>query len=93
MTSAHSLPIQVAVELGALGLVLLVLLYLCGLTVALSASTAAHSWIAAAGWTALAVHAFVDHLLEYWPIPLAAGLALGYGLVSQADPQPQDEVV
>jgi O-antigen ligase len=93
VTSAHSLPIQVAVELGMVGLVLLVLLYLCGLAVALSASTAAQSWIATAGWSALAVHAFVDHLLEYWPIPLAAGLVLGYGLVSKTQPQPEDEVV
>ena len=93
VTSAHSLPIQIAVELGGLGLALLILLYLCGLGVALSASTAARSWIAVAGWTALSMHAFVDHLLEYWPIPLAAGLALGYGLVAQPDPEPQDEVV
>jgi O-antigen ligase len=93
VTSAHSLPIQVAVELGMVGLGLLVLLYLCGLAVALSASTAAQSWIATAGWSALAVHAFVDHLLEYWPIPLAAGLVLGYGLVSKTQPQPEDEVV
>ena len=80
-------------ELGGLGLALLILLYLCGLGVALSASTAARSWIAVAGWTALSMHAFVDHLLESRPLPLAAGLALGDGLVAQPDPEPQDEVV
>ncbi|KAB7744848.1 hypothetical protein GA707_09790 [Nostocoides sp. F2B08] len=92
-SSAHSLPLQVAVELGGIGLALLILLYLAGLGVAVNAATPARSWIAVAAWTALAVHSFVDHLLEYWPIPLAAGLVLGYGLVAQPDAEPQDEVI
>jgi hypothetical protein len=92
-SSAHSLPLQVAVELGGIGVALLVMVYLAGLAVALKAATPAHAWIAVAGWTALAVHAFVDHLVEYWPIPLAAGLVLGYGLVAQADPESEHEVV
>jgi O-antigen ligase len=92
-SSAHSLPLQVAVELGAIGLLLLVLVFLTGLAVALMASTPARAWIAVTAWSALAAHAFVDHLLEYWPIPLAAGLVLGYGLVAQPDAEAQNEVV
>lgn len=91
--SAHSLPLQVAVELGAVGLVLLVVVYLLGLAVAARAATPAHTWVATAGWSALAVHAFVDHLLEYWPVPLAAGLVLGYGLVAQSPTEGDDEPV
>lgn len=92
-TSAHSLPLQVAVELGGVGLILLAGMFLVGLAVAVRAATPAQAWITIAAWSALAVHAFVDHLVEYWPITLAAGLVLGYGLVSQADPEPQNEVV
>ena len=92
-SAVHSLPLQVAVELGGIGVALLVALYVCGLAVALGAVTPAHSWIATAGWSALAVHAFVDHLVEYWPVVVAAGLVLGYGLAAQPDAQRQDEGV
>lgn len=92
-SSAHSLPLQVAVELGTIGLALLALLFLAGLTVALRASTPARAWIAVTAWSALAVHTFVDHLLEYWPLPLAAGLVLGYGLVAQPDSEAENQVV
>ena len=92
-TSAHSLPLQVAAELGGVGLTLLTLIFLCGLAVAASAHTTQAAWITIAAWTALSAHAFMDHLLEYWPIPLAAGLVLGYGLVAKTDAEPEDEVV
>ena len=75
--SAHSLPLQVAAELGLVGLVLLTLLFLCGLWWAASVVSARASWIGVAAWTALAAHAFMDHLVEFWPVPLAAGLVLG----------------
>jgi len=91
--SAHSLPIQVAAELGGVGLVLLTLLFLWGLAWATLAYSARATWIAIAAWTALSAHAFMDHLLEFWPVPLAAGLVLGYGLVAESDPEPEHEVV
>jgi len=91
--SAHSLPLQVAAELGTVGLTLLTLIFLCGLAWAAIAHTTQAGWITIAAWTALSAHAFMDHLLEYWPIPLAAGLVLGYGLVAQTDPEAEDQVV
>ena len=75
--SAHSLPLQVAAELGSVGLVLLTLLFLCGLWWAAAPPSVPAAWIALAAWTALAAHAFMDHLIEFWPVPLAAGLVLG----------------
>lgn len=75
--AAHSLPLHVAAELGGAGLIMLTLLFLCGLAWAASAPLARASWIAIAAWTALAGHSFMDHLLEYWPVPLAAGLVIG----------------
>ena len=91
--SAHSLPLQVAAELGGVGLILLTLLFLCGLAVAATAHNPQATWITVAAWTALSAHAFMDHLLEYWPIPLAAGLVLGYGLVAQTHAEAEDQVV
>lgn len=91
--SAHSLPLQVAAELGGVGLALLTLMFFCGLAWAAVAHTPQAAWITIAAWTALSAHAFMDHLLEYWPIPLAAGLVLGYGLVAKPDPEAEDEVV
>lgn len=91
--SAHSLPLQVAAELGTVGLTLLTLIVLCGLAWAAIAHSPQAAWITIAAWTALSTHAFMDHLLEYWPIPLAAGLVLGYGLVAQPNPEPEDQVV
>lgn len=85
--------LQVAVELGGVGVVLLVGLYLCGLAIALRATTPAHNWVAAAAWSALAIHAFIDHLVEYWPVALATGLVLGYGLQAQPAPEIEDEPV
>lgn len=85
--SAHSLPLQVAAELGSVGLVLLTLLFLCGLWWAASVALVRASWIAVAAWTALAAHAFMDHLVEFWPVPLAAGLVLGVAYaLDPADP-------
>lgn len=91
--SAHSLPLQVGAEVGGAGLAALGLLVLCGLAWALAAHTPTAAWIATAGWTALFVHSLMDHVVEFWPIPLAAGLVLGYGLVAQPSPESQDEVV
>ena len=91
--SAHSLPLQVAAELGTVGLTLLTLIVLCGLAWAAIAHSPQAAWITIAAWTALSAHAFMDHLLEYWPIPLAAGLVLGYGLVAQTDAEAEDKVV
>lgn len=75
--SAHSLPLQVGAELGGVGLVLLTLLFLCGLAWAAGAPSVRASWVAVAGWTALAAHAFMDHLVEWWPVTLAAGVVIG----------------
>lgn len=91
--SAHSLPLHVAAELGGVGLLLLLALFACGLTVAARAQTPAAAWITVTAWTALTLHAFLDHLVEFWPIPLAAGLVLGYGLVAKTDAEAEDQVV
>jgi O-antigen ligase len=92
-SSAHSLPLQVAVELGGLGLALLAALFILGLAVACRAPTPPATWLAVGGWTMLTLHAATDHLLEYWPVTTAAGLVLGYALVAQAYSHLEDQPV
>lgn len=91
--SAHSLPLQAAAELGGVGLILLTLLFLCGLAWAALSVRASAAWIAIAAWTALSAHAFMDHLVEFWPVTLAAGLVLGCGLATEPDTEVEDQPV
>lgn len=91
--SAHSVTAQVIAELGGVGLALLALLFLSGLAWAVSSPSVNGAWVAAAAWTALAVHSQMDHLLEYWPVPLAAGLVLGLAHKSEASPEGEEKAV
>lgn len=91
--SAHSVTAQVAAELGGAGLVLLALTFLCGVLWVTATATSRRTWVALASWTALAAHAQMDHVLEYWPVPLAAGLVLGLALQAKAQAKADQEVV
>lgn len=74
--SAHSLLMQVGAETGWLGLALLAAIWLSGLFLALS-GPARVAVPAAAAWTALAGHALLDHLVDFPPVMVAAGIVLG----------------
>lgn len=74
--TAHSSLLQVAAETGWIGLGLFVALIAIGLAIAIRTSPHA-AVIAAAAWTALAIHSFSDHLLEFPAVTIAAGAVLG----------------
>ena len=74
--TAHSALLQVAAETGLIGIGLWTLLIAAGFVLAGRASRRA-AWLAAAAWTALAVHSFADHLLEFPAVTFTAGVVLG----------------
>lgn len=79
--TAHSSLLQVGSELGVVGVALFAALLLVGLGLATRGSRAA-GLIAAAAWTALAIHSFADHLYEFPAVTFAAGIVLGWASAS-----------
>lgn len=77
LETAHSSVLQVGSELGLVGLLLFVGLLGIGLMLATNRPGPA-AIIGAAAWTALAIHSTIDHLYEFPPVTLAAGLVLGW---------------
>jgi O-antigen ligase len=82
--AAHSSILQVGAETGAVGVVLLALLLATGLRYA-ARGAVPYTVIAVAAWTALGLHSFVDHLVEYVPVVLAAGLVLGWASATRSE--------
>ncbi|GAA4407693.1 hypothetical protein GCM10023168_24020 [Fodinibacter luteus] len=82
--AAHSSLLQVGSETGIVGAVLLGLLTLTGLAIA-ARGAAPYTVVGAAAWTALGLHSLGDHLLEYAPIVIAAGMALGWAGASRSE--------
>lgn len=82
--AAHSSLLQVGAETGIVGAVLLGLLALTGLAIA-ARGAAPYAVVGAAAWTALGIHSLVDHLLEYPPVVIAAGMALGWAGASRSE--------
>lgn len=75
--TAHSSLLQVAAETGAIGGLLFAALVAMGYALA-AQGPARRGVIGVAGWSALAIHSFVDHLLEFSLVVLAAGLVVGW---------------
>lgn len=75
--TAHSSVLQVGAETGLVGVVLFAALIAVGFAIAAQGS-APSALVGVAAWSALGVHSFVDHLLEFPLIVLAAGLVLGW---------------
>ena len=69
---------------GWVGVILFALVVLAGLWWAARGS-APWAVVAAAAWTALLVHSLTDHLLEFGPVVLAAGVAVGWAGASRPD--------
>lgn len=75
--TAHSSVLQVAAETGAVGVVLFAALIAMGYAVAAQGHPR-QALVGIAAWSALGIHSFVDHLLEFSLVVLAAGLVLGW---------------
>lgn len=75
--TAHSSLLQVTAETGLIGVVLFVALLVWGYVIA-TQGQARRAVIGITAWSALAIHSFVDHLLEFPLVVLAAGLVLGW---------------
>jgi hypothetical protein len=76
-SAAHSSVLQVGAETGWVGVAIVGLVVLAGLLWA-ARGTARYAVVAAAAWTALVVQSLTDHLLDFPPVVLAAGLVLGW---------------
>ncbi|MGC5629508.1 O-antigen ligase family protein [Georgenia sp. Z1344] len=77
LSEVHSSVLQVAAELGLVGVLMLAGLLAAGLAVGAQRGGRA-ALVATTAWTALAVHSMIDHLYEFPPVTLAAGLVLGW---------------
>lgn len=77
LAAVHSLPLQTGSELGAIGVVLLAVLFIGGLFFAARGSRPV-ALIAMAAWTALAVHSSIDHLEDFFVVAFMAGIVLGW---------------
>ena len=49
----------------------------------------AQTVVAAAAWTALLVHSYADHLLEFAPVVLSAGMVIGWAATTRASVLPE----
>lgn len=77
LAAVRSLPLQVGSELGIIGLVLLVLLFIGGLVFA-ARGTQTVVFIAIATWRALAVPSSLDHLEDFPIVGFMGAVILGW---------------
>lgn len=75
--AAHSSILQVASELGAVGLILFASMLVSG-TVLAAQRGRGRALIGVAAWSALAVHSMIDHLYEFPAVVLLAGIVIGW---------------
>lgn len=84
LAAVHSLILQVGAELGAVGVVLLAAQFFGGLLFAARGSRPV-ALIAMTAWTALAIHANIDHLEDFPIVGFMGGVLLGWsGLDAQS---------
>ncbi|MGC5615058.1 O-antigen ligase family protein [Georgenia sp. Z1491] len=77
LSEVHSSVLQVGSELGVIGVVLFLGLLAAGLAVAARGSGVS-GVVGVVAWAALAVHAMIDHLYEFPPVVLLAGVVIGW---------------
>lgn len=87
LAATHSLFLQVPAELGTIGLVLLVSIFITGLLLA-TGSDRVTGAIAGTAWTCLAIHSAIDHLEDFPVVALTAGLVLGWARRRQTEMAP-----
>lgn len=75
--AAHSSLLQIASELGIVGVLLFGAVLVAGAVLAVSGDRA-HGLIGVTAWCALAVHSMIDHLYEFPIVVLLAGVVIGW---------------
>lgn len=88
LSSPHSALLQVAAELGGIGVLLLLAVLVTGAAAAVQGSRGP-ALIGVAAWSALGVHSAIDHLYEFPILVLLAGAVIG-GAGSRVTPFPRD---
>lgn len=86
LAATHSSVLQVAAELGTIGLILFATIFIAGLSFATRKSgirfasrrERMRGAIAATAWTCLAVHSTIDHLEDFPVVALTAGILIGW---------------
>lgn len=81
--AAHSSLLQVGAETGWTGVVLLAAIVVTGWLWA-TRGAPAYAVVSSAMWTALVVHSFVDHLVDFPAILLTAGAVIGWSARSRS---------
>lgn len=83
--AVHSSILQVAAELGGVGVLLFLAVLISGTFVAAQGGRAQRA-IGVAAWCALAVHSMIDHLYEFPLVCLLAGVVIGWtGIPARRD--------
>lgn len=82
-SAAHSSVLQIGAETGWVGVAFFGAVAFTGLLWA-ARGRAPQAVVAAATWTALLVHSYADHLLEFAPVVFTAGLVLGWAAATCA---------
>ncbi|MCT1908733.1 hypothetical protein [Brachybacterium paraconglomeratum] len=75
--AAHSSILQVASELGVIGLMLFLAVMVAGTFLAAQEGHGS-AVIGVAAWSALAVHSMIDHLYEFPSVVVLAGIVIGW---------------
>ena len=81
--AAHSSLLQVGAETGWVGVILLAAVIVVG-WLWTTRGAPAYAVVASATWTALVVHSFADHLVDFPAILVAAGAVIGWGARSRS---------
>lgn len=89
LAMAHCSILQIGAETGLIGVGLFAAILAVGFALVTQSSSTV-TLLATAAWTAVAVHSFVDHMLEFPAVVLAAGAvtgwASGHNSIDSADP-------
>lgn len=91
LATAHSVWLQAGAEVGLVGIVLLALITLAGTWLCLRHRTTLGA-IAGLAWTALWTQSAIDHLFEFVPVLVGAGLVLGVAAAQNSSMSPSDNV-
>lgn len=84
LATAHSSILQVGAETGLIGVALFAALVAVGFLLIIEGSPSA-TLVASVAWSALVLHSFIDHLLEFPAVVLVAGAVVGWASATDSE--------